>query len=369
VNALTAFSPDYVTARQRFREAAKHLGWSLESYPIEAPDPVGQELTIDAAITPARDTARAVVVSSGLHGVEGFIGSAVQVGFLQQLAAAPGPAEPVRYVFLHGLNPYGFACLRRANEENVDPNRNFLTDGEAFNGSPEGYAALDSLLNPQRPPSRLEPFTLKAMRAVARLGMPALKQTIAGGQFDYPRGLFFGGARPTRTNQILTAHLGRWVEGCSEVVHLDFHTGLGRWATCKLLIDSPLTERQLARLNDWFGPDSFEFCDPSLISYHVRGGFDRWCLAQNPGRDYLHLCAEFGTYGPMRVIGGLRAENQAHHWGKPADRSTLRAKERIKELFCPASPQWRTQTFRTGVSLVEKAVACLTPESSGSGKR
>jgi hypothetical protein len=367
MSSLTAFAPDYATARRRFREAATRLGWELEAHRIDPPHPVGQELTIDVATSPRPGSGPAVVVSSGLHGVEGFFGSAVQVGLLEQWVSGPSPPSQVRYVFLHALNPYGFACVRRQNEENVDPNRNFLEKGESYSGSPPGYAALNELLNPERPPSRWEPFTLRALFAIARLGMPALKQTIAGGQFDYARGLFFGGSKQTRTHEIVRDNLGRWVENCPEVIHLDFHTGLGSSATYKLLIDYPLTEKQKSWLTDGFGPDSFEICAPEKISYHVRGGFDRWCQARNTGRVYMHACAEFGTYGPIHVLGGLRAENQAHHWGKPTDPATLRAKQRLKELFCPASPAWREASLSNGIRLVDQATRCLiaTPGSGG----
>jgi Protein of unknown function (DUF2817) len=364
VSALSAYSPDYATARRRFRELATRLGWEQEAHPIEIPSSDGQQLTIDVATSPGRDSGKAVVISSGLHGVEGFFGSAVQIGVLGQWAQRNGPPPGIRYLFLHALNPYGFDRVRRWNEDNVDPNRNFLTEGQAYTGSPPGYAALNRLLNPERPPSALEPFRLKALLAIAWLGLPALKQAVAGGQFDYPRGLFYGGTRPTRTNEILAENLGGWVHGCDEVIHLDFHTGLGGSATYKLLIDFPLTDRQKARLVEWFGPDSFEICDPSLISYHVSGGFDRWCVAQIPGCDYLHLCAEFGTYSPIQVVGALRAENQAHHWGKPSDRATVRAKDRLKEVFCPAKPDWRTRCYEAGAGLVDKAVACLTAKAT-----
>jgi hypothetical protein len=358
------YSPDYETARDRFRTAAGKLGWRLEQYPIEAPHESDKPLTVDAASVPGVDDTRAVLVTSGLHGVEGFFGSAVQLEhFRRQPQRGDRPA--VRCVFVHGLNPYGFARVRRANEDNVDPNRNFLLDGEAYSGSPPMYGALNSLLNPARPPSRLEPFVLKGLIARARYGTNALKQAIAGGQFDYPRGLFYGGSAPTATNRIVAGNLGRWLRGCSEVVHLDFHTGLGKPAACKLLIDYDLTDRQRTRLTKWFGPDSFEACDSNLTSYHVRGGFDRWCIAQIPDCDYLHLCAEFGTHGLLRVIAGLRAENQAHHWGKPGDSATVRAKERLKELFCPASPEWRSRALETGVGLIQSAINCLSTVPAG----
>jgi hypothetical protein len=365
---LAAFSPDYATARNRFREAADRLGWRLEAHPVKAPQGVDDDLTIDVALSPGRDDSRAVVVSSGLHGAEGFIGSAVQVGLLEQWAAtAPRIDLPVRCVFVHALNPYGFAFIRRVNEENVDPNRNFLLPGQEYKGSPATYAALNHFLNPQHPPSALEPFALKAVYVTFKYGRAALKQAIAEGQFDFPKGIFFGGSRPTRTNEVLSENLARWLQGCNDVIHLDFHTGLGPRATCKILIDYPLSGRQLARLNTWFGPDSYEICDPKLISYHVRGGFDRWCVSRIPGCDYLHLCAEYGTYSPIEVVRGLRAENQAYHWGRSTDRSARETKTRLKELFCPAAPDWRQRTYETGVDLVGKAISCLSAAANSKG--
>ena len=36
----------------------------------------------------------------------------------------------VRVVIVHAVNPYGFACGRRFNEDGVDLNRNVLSDDE-----------------------------------------------------------------------------------------------------------------------------------------------------------------------------------------------------------------------------------------------
>jgi hypothetical protein len=354
VNATAAFSPDYETARQRFRDSVSALGWKLESHPIGAGGPNAEQLTVDAAISPNQGAPQALVVSGGLHGVEGFFGSAVQLALLQRWS---GWSElPIRFVLLHALNPFGFARLRRFDEKNVDLNRNFLLEGERYAGAPATYARLDRLLNPKRPPSAWEPFKLKALLAVARYGMAALKQAIAAGQYEFPQGLFYGGAGPSETNQLLARHLPRWLESARDVIHLDFHTGLGAWASYKLLIDYPLTDGQRARLTSWFGADSFEECDSEGIAYKPRGSIGQWLVAQNQQRDYLVVGAEFGTYGPGRVLGGLRAENQSHHWGQPTGWSTRRAKQRLRELFCPSSPAWREKVLEQSVRLLEKAV-------------
>ena len=352
-----AFSSDYATARSRFRQAALRLGWQREAHAIDARGPRGEELTIDVACSSAGDPERVLVVSSGVHGVEGFFGSAVQIALLEQWATAPPP--PVKCVLLHGLNPFGFAWLRRFDENNVDPNRNFLLPGERFEGSNEHYSRLDRFLNLRRPPARWNMFTLRALPLIARYGVPALRQAIAEGQYSHPRGLFYGGAGPSQMQQVLREHLPRWLAGSKSVVHLDFHTGLGSRGACKRLIDYSLTERQRGHLTDWFGAGSFQAASSSGISYEARGGLGRWCVSRNLAPEYLFAVAEFGTYSSIRVLAGLRAENQAHHWGDPAAPSTLRAKERLKELFCPADSGWRSRVLEHSVHLAHRALRGL----------
>ncbi|WP_020471331.1 M14 family metallopeptidase [Zavarzinella formosa] len=364
MNHSQAFSPDYATARRRFREAVTRLGWELEAFPIGGVGPNGEELAFDVACSPGGDFANSLVVSGGLHGVEGFFGSAVQLALLDGWANGSKPLPRLNCVLLHGLNPHGFAWLRRFDENNVDPNRNFLLPGELYSGSPAKYPQFNSFLNPERPPSAWEPFTLKALWMIARHGMSAVKQAVAAGQYDFPKGVFYGGAGPSRTNQLLDEHLPRWLKGSREVVHLDFHTGLGRFAECKLLIDYPLTDRQRTRLMDWYGTGSYEDCGPSGISYDARGGFGHWCVSRRFADDYLFACAEFGTYGPIPMFAGVRAENQAHHWGKPNAAGTIRAKKRLRELFSPSSDEWRSRVLKHGIELVDRAVAGLTNDAA-----
>jgi hypothetical protein len=363
--APTTFSSDYATARERFRQAALGLGWSLESHAVGGVGPNGEELTFEVGCSSGGDRDRVLLLSSGLHGVEGFFGSAVQLALLEKWRATAPPAT--RCVFLHGLNPFGFAWLRRFDENNVDPNRNFLLPGERFGGAPEGYGRLDAFLNPRQPPTWWEPFTLKALCQIARFGMPELRQAVAGGQYQYPHGLFFGGVGPSRTQRLLAENLPLWLEGSRSVAHLDFHTGLGRWGSWKLLLDYPLDEPRRKSLTEWFGPGSFEESDSNGIAYDARGGFGRWCVSRGLAPDYLYACAEFGTYGPVRVLGGLRAENQAHHWGAPSAGSTARAKSRLKELFCPASIVWRSRVLEQSLDLVARAQRGLHAQVRPSG--
>jgi hypothetical protein len=205
--------------------------------------------------------------------------------------------------------------------------------------------------------------TLKLLLAIAKQGMPALKQAVASGQYDFPKGLFFGGNRPSSTSEVLAAQFDRWLGHSRRVMHLDFHTGLGAWATPKLLIDYPLTQPQRDRFSRWFGPNAFESTDdPNKIAYPTRGSFGQWCLSRANGRDYMYAAAEFGTSKPIQVLAGLRAENQAHHWGQPADPSTERAKRRLVELFCPRARTWRSMVIEKSRRLVTQAIDGLVGE-------
>ncbi len=353
--AATAFSADYRTARARFRDAAERLGWACDAYPTGSAGPEGEALTIDVAASSPQAT-RVLVISSGLHGVEGFLGSAIQLALLDRWRRQPGPPAGLRCVMLHALNPYGFAWSRRCDADNIDPNRNFLLDSVEYRGSAEAYARLDGLLNPRRAPSRWDLFYLRACWALARHRRPALKDAVVAGQYDFPAGLFFGGSGPSRTRRILEQHLRSWIGAATSVVHLDLHTGLGAWGTYRLLTDDTLSPEQRDWIARTFGPEAHEEGDSRGSAYQARGSLGRWCRAQHFAPEYLLAFAEFGTYGNLRVLAGLRAENQAHYWGQAQDRGTLSAKARLRELFCPASAQWRTRALAQGTELVEKAI-------------
>jgi len=65
---------------------------------------------------------------SGIHGIEGFAGSAVQLALLDKWNRGELDGKPT-IVLVHVMNPFGMANWRRWNENSVDLNRNLLLDG------------------------------------------------------------------------------------------------------------------------------------------------------------------------------------------------------------------------------------------------
>ena len=150
--ATCFFSDNYHEARARFREAALHANATLHRLDVSTPPHM--DLTIDVAVLQDADAAidaPTLVHMSGAHGVETYPGSAVQLALLRQWAEkAPPPG--VRIVLVHALNPYGFHCNRRFNEDNIDLCRNVLSEDE-FAASTIGPAIeLATLLPPPCPP-------------------------------------------------------------------------------------------------------------------------------------------------------------------------------------------------------------------------
>lgn len=356
---LQFFSSDYVTARDQFHSVVEAEGYHYESHSINQQGPVGEDLAIAVAIREfGKDPQSALVVSSGLHGVEGFLGSAVQLALLKDQLRLTSQLNGVRLVLIHALNPYGFAWRRRWNEDGVDLNRNFLLPREDYHGSPEAYSKLDSFFNPPSPPSRLEPFLLKALGLIARYGINSLKDTLPVGQYDFPKGLFFGGTAASKTQQILEADLARWLGGVRDVLHIDFHTGLGRRGSYKLLINKP-EPGFLQRSRQQFGSQIVIDSSAENMVYRVRGSFADWCQAVFPHYRYDFITVEFGTYPVLQVVKALRNENRAYWWGKSGEQYEW-TKRQLLEVFAPTSSIWRERGVEQGLQVIRGAYSAWT---------
>jgi len=352
---MIRLAADYAAARARFRAAALSHGLEVDAVPIDATGTQGEELTIDAVSAGPADATKLVVVSSGTHGVEGHLGSAIQSEVLERAIVLP---DDTRLLLIHAVNPFGMAWNRRVNEDNVDQNRNFLLDGEAYDGAPEGYAELDSLLNPTRPPRAVSLFLPKAALAIARQGMAALKQSVAAGQYTFPTGLFYGGAEPTCSHRRLAEALPRWVGAARRVHHIDVHSGLGERSTYKLFVDHPWKSAGHTQLAQIYGADVVEPWEPEEgISYSIRGGLGTWCKHLFADRSYDVLAAEFGTESILTVIEGLHRENRAWHHAAPSSTTSARARARLRQIFCPDDPAWQRRCVTAGIQLVDTALA------------
>ena len=353
------FPPDYESSRAQFIERCQRHGGIHLSAPIEATTPSGEPLSLDIARFGPQDAPRVLALSSGTHGVEGFLGAAIQSATvelkLQELLSYEGTA----LLLIHAVNPFGFAHLRRVNEDNVDLNRNFLLDQERYEGAAQGYRALDPFLNPPSPPSPLELFKLKALLKIARYGLPALKASVAQGQYEHPKGLFFGGHEASASKRVIDEGLRGWLEGAERVIHIDLHTGLGPWGSYVLASSAGLPKPQLEWLMAHFDPARVQRLEEEGLLYQIRGEFTERCRELCGAVEYYPVLAEFGTYPILRVLSALRAENRATHHCAPDDPRLSAARLALREAFAPQSEAWRAETLRQGLEIVSQATRAL----------
>lgn len=356
---LAAFSHDYTTARDRFRTAATDRGWHTEAHQIQANGFADGDLTIDVARLGSSDAERLLIVSSGLHGTEAPLGSAVQLAWLESLPRTWQPPAGFAVVMLHALNPFGFAQIRRANEENIDLNRNFVEPDQfpaLLAETTKSFGSLAPYLHPQKPPGRINWFPIVFPWMALRFGMKVLQTVLPAGQYAFPKGIFYGGQQHGQTTRIVMQEMPRWVGSASHVLHLDFHSGLGAFAKYKLLASDPADSERVRLAQRIYGKERVEADHQTPGGYHNYGDMGEWLSRRFADRTYLYLCAEFGTFHSTRVIGALRRENQTQFWGDPHSARHLRIKSRCLDTFVPAAPKWRETVMQLSLELMQKSV-------------
>lgn len=348
--AESYFSPDYTTARARFREAARAAGARLDELPLEARGPAGEPLTIDIACLGARRASRVMLHTSGIHGVEAFAGAAIQ---LAALASPPQLPNGCALVLVHVINPYGMAWLRRANESNVDLNRNFLGPGERWEGASALYRRLDPLLNPRTPPAA-DGFYLRLGLFALRHGMSGPRQAIAEGQYEFPRGLFYGGSRLESGPRLLLDWLQANVAGAAYLLALDLHTGLGGSGAETVILEPGVSATPAAELGHALHRPLVDAA-AGQAAYRIRGGM-AGAIAQVVDKVRADFVVqEMGTRSSLAVLHALREENRCHHYAA-ADLHHP-ARFALRDTFCPASPRWRARAVDRGLSLLRAAAA------------
>lgn len=348
---------DYFTSRARFIELGKACDAHMESHPISAKGPSQELLTVDVASLTSDDDKHLIILTSGVHGVEGFIGANVQFQALRMLAQERMPSG-IGIVMIHAANPWGFAHLRRVDENNVDINRNFI---ERPPSSHPRYATLDPVINPQAAPSIVGEISywFNAIKLIStNLGITKLFKPIAQGQYDFPKGVFFGGQQLSEATKLLQKLILNFSAGADQITVLDIHSGLGPSAKASLIGNTNLVtkEKRSSWIKSFYGLDVYIDTEKAN-AYNANGTFSRWCQSIMDEKKYLFLCIELGTVNPISLFSALRRENQAHHWAGRNTLSKAKAKDTLSAVFSPRSQHWKTKSTTQCLHVLNKTIA------------
>jgi hypothetical protein len=354
--------PCYDRYRERFLALAQENGARVSSFPLSgygfseessSEESSSADLFVDVARIGPADAPNCLLSLSGTHGIEGYAGSMIQQEILSDLPPLPANTQ---YLLIHGLDPYGMKYFRKANEHSVDLNRNFLFNPSEFCGAPKAYQLLDPFLNKPSLPNRLEAFTLRATLAILRHGYPSLKQAIAEGQYEYPRGIFFGGKEQQASLKILTKVLSELQPSLKMLVCLEIHTGLGAFGDFVLFSSLSANNKALKTFEEKTGLRASSTNPHESVGYVSKGDIQSAIPKLLPGVQELWFVQEFGTFSPLTVVKAIAQENRYHHCGGRDPKHWT--KKKLLEAFYPKSNTWRARVREAGAKSF-KACLCL----------
>lgn len=345
----------YDECRARFRQAAAEAGLPVQAHHVDERGPQGQQLSIDCVQLGVPHAARGLVVLSGVHGVEGFVGSTLQTDLLQRWTAIP---SDVRVLIVHAVNPWGMAWWRRQNESNVDLNRNWQRDrGVPFQN--EAYDELHELACPDTDDLPDEATMLDAAAAlVAERGLAWVRDGITAGQYRHPDGLHYGGERTEQSNRILEALVSDALAGADRVLTVDLHTGHGRRGELTALSDQPPGSPQDRFLRSWCDRVEATAENPEAATGPKAGQIARG-LQTLLDADCFAATLEVGTADDLEQLGATYQEQWVHRRGNREDPDHRAAIWRYRCCFTPDDPAWEQDALRHGRAHLDGALDAL----------
>lgn len=355
--ALDRLPLTYDECRARFCWTCIEAGLDVEPHPIDAWGPEGQHLTIDVAQVGARSPERALIVMSGVHGVEGYIGSTMQCDQIDRLVPHELPGG-FAVLFLHAVNPWGMAWWRRQNESNVDLNRNWARDHIEPPPNP-GYEEVHPFLCPDTLSFPTpESFLDRSRVLVEQRGMPWVQTAVSAGQYMHADGLYFGGDRTEQSTRIVASVVADRLGGVDHSLCVDLHTGHGAPGTYTILADSPPGSEAHRWLTARFDPDRIESTveNPDATTAHKVGQIGHGLAEVLPGSVHRSFTLELGTVSDTRMVLAGRAENWVHHHG---DRTVPEGRQAVlanRRCYTPDDPEWARQALAHGRMVLDAAM-------------
>ncbi len=352
------FSADYGEARGKFLEAAKKAGARLAHYENPTRGPDGAALFTDTAWLGPDEAELVLVTVSGTHGVEGFCGSGVQVGWFEN-GLHEEIGDGLALLQIHAINPHGFAWLRRVTEDNVDLNRNFIEHDGTYPLN-EGYEELHEAICPPEWNDAVIAATREIFMAyLEEHGAHGLQFAISGGQYIHADGIFYGGNAYTWPHDTLLAILERELGQARRVAVIDYHTGLGpRGHGERICVHRPGTEG-LERAGDWYGGDITSPYLGNSSSVELFGVNLDGMEAALPHAELTGIALEFGTLPTEEVKLALRADNWLHAHGEVESKKGRAIKDQIREAFYQDADDWKELIWERGVETQRLALAGL----------
>jgi hypothetical protein len=353
------FPGTFAEGRQRFRDAASAAGAILASHANPAKGPDGGDLSTETAWLGPKDASRLLYAQSGTHGAEGFVGSAIQSGWLQSGLFTQLPPDTA-VLLTHAINPYGFAWVRRVTEDNVDLNRNFIDHGKPQPDNP-GYRQLRDAINPADWTTESERRNRERFLAYAgEHGPMGLQIALTQGQYFDDAGIYYGGSHAGWSNRSMRAILEPHSGHVRKIAFIDLHSGLGPYGYGEIISNHLAGDPGNERVRDWFGAEATSTDDGSSTSPVITGDTHIGLAESLPQAEATGITLEYGTVPLEDMLNAVRADNWVHIHGDLASKQGKEIKAQIRAAFYQEKDDWKTMVFERAVDVAERTMKGLT---------
>ncbi|WP_175989902.1 M14 family metallopeptidase [Bacillus sp. Marseille-Q1617] len=352
------FPADYEQSRHTFRG---HLEKIKEKWPQAElkTTSIGKEEdnTIDMIASGATESNDQVLFfTTGEHGIEGYAGAAMIHLFTEEYLHRVDPST-TGICFIHALNPWGMRNFRRVTENNVDLNRNYLYNRSNVPEDVNKYYEKESeLFLPDGKITDLSKEKMKLqsqlVKALAEEGYSAIKEAKGMGQFEFERGVYYGGEKEEETSIFLKKLQNQLLSEYPRVIHMDWHTALGPSNEITMVVSSE-DERGEEELKAKYDLKNIQKFTPKKVKGDSTNHFHKLKNEKYPANYLFSALFEFGTFGTgkkaeLREFMTIVLENRLYWEGaeNPDDREWILAE--FREMFYPLNDEWKKSVLEEG---------------------
>ncbi|MFO0987085.1 MAG: DUF2817 domain-containing protein [Alphaproteobacteria bacterium] len=360
------FSTDYATSRARFLRALETAGGThLASHENSCKGPAGEALFTDIARVGPANAKKLLILVSGTHGIEGYSGSGCHAAWLASglFARQAGPDTAV--LFIHAINPFGFAWGRRTNEDNVDLNRNFIDHAKPRPANAD-YEAIAEHVDPVDwgDAAARAKHNAAIAKFLQRETHDVLCKAMHGGQYVNPKGTFYGGTAPVWSNRIFRAAVAEHAAHAEHICIIDYHTGGGPFGFVDHFVDDDRDGLSgEAKSRHWWNHATVIAEDKAKHGKDAQsetpGNLFYSVPEIVPGKRYTLGLVELRTGEAKTGVDAIRAENWLFHHGDIDSEEGKAIRAEVRERFYPASDVWRAMVLRQSHTLIGEALAGL----------
>ncbi len=355
---LNYFPTDYEQSRNTFRS---HFQKIKERWPDAelTTTSIGKEEdnTIDMIAADAKEKNKQVLFfTSGEHGIEGYAGAAMIHLFTEEYLDQVDP-NTTGICFIHALNPWGMRNFRRVTENNIDLNRNYLYNRSSVPEDVNEYYEKESELF--LPHGKIKDLTKEKMKLQAQLvkalaeeGYSAIKEAKGMGQFQFERGVYYGGEKEEETAVFLKKIQNKLLSDYPRVIHMDWHTALGPSNEITMVVSSE-DKREEEELKTKFDLRNIQKFTPEKVKGDSTNHFHKLKNEQYPSTYLFSALFEFGTFGTgkkaeLREFMTIVLENRLYWEGaeKQEDREWILSE--FREMFYPLNDDWKKSVLAEG---------------------